>query len=156
MFDTLNDAVGGLDIDRFATAMNNLLPTFNSYFWETNCAGVDAFAQNNWLQLKNYCNPPLSQVARLVKFLRDFEPYTPRCVVIAPLWRQQPWFQQLKALATTYILLPHSPHLFTKLSTSEQRTHYLSNQDWRMCAFFINFKLENSLHFPTLSPPGSG
>jgi hypothetical protein len=31
-------------IDRFATAYNTLLPRFNSYFYEPNTAGIDAFA----------------------------------------------------------------------------------------------------------------
>ena len=69
VFDTLATAAGGLDIDRFATSHNNMLPRFNSYFWETGCAGVDAFAQEDWLRLRNYCNPSLSQIACLVKFI---------------------------------------------------------------------------------------
>ena len=31
-------------MDRFATASNAVLPEFNSYFFETGCAGVDAFS----------------------------------------------------------------------------------------------------------------
>ena len=31
-------------IDRFATAYYTLLPLFNSYFYEPNTAGIDAFA----------------------------------------------------------------------------------------------------------------
>ena len=88
IFDCLSTAVGGFTIDRFATALNTLHPTFNSYFQETGSAGVDAFSQENWLEHTNYCNPPFSQLGRLTKFLREFKPNLPRCVVIAPRWKQ--------------------------------------------------------------------
>jgi hypothetical protein len=88
VFQAIAACVDGLDIDRFATHTNTLLPRFNSYFYEPGTMGVDAFAQDNWLENKNYCNPPISVLNRLVKFLRDFEPRFPPTVVIAPLWVQ--------------------------------------------------------------------
>ena len=77
--------VGELDIDRFVTATNRLLPKYNSYFWEEGCAGVDAFAQSDWDALRNYCNPPFSQVGRLVTFLQQC-PGRIACAIIAPKW----------------------------------------------------------------------
>lgn len=68
----LAHSVGGLDIDRFATAKNAVLSRFNSYFAEPGCEGVDAFAQSNWMEVRNFCNPPISQVARLLSFLATF------------------------------------------------------------------------------------
>ena len=44
VFQQLAHTMGDLDIDRFATALNTLLPRFNSYFHESGCHGVDAFA----------------------------------------------------------------------------------------------------------------
>ncbi len=93
MFKALAESVEGLDIDRFATANNTLLPKFNSYFHETGTHGVDAFAQEDWLEAKNYCNPPISQLNRVVKFMRTFAPCMPQALVIAPKWVQQPWYQ---------------------------------------------------------------
>ena len=40
----LSDSVDGLDVDRFATSQNHVLPTFNTYFYEAGSAGTDAFA----------------------------------------------------------------------------------------------------------------
>lgn len=34
-----------MDIDRFATSVNKVLPIFNSFFFEKDSSGVDAFAQ---------------------------------------------------------------------------------------------------------------
>lgn len=36
-------------MDRFASALNTMLPLFNSYFMEYGSSGVDAFAQNDYL-----------------------------------------------------------------------------------------------------------
>ena len=37
-----------VDVDRFATSLNTVCTTFNSYFFKPGCAGIDAFAQSNW------------------------------------------------------------------------------------------------------------
>ena len=34
-----------MDIDRFATYNNKVLPVYNSFFMEKNSSGIDAFAQ---------------------------------------------------------------------------------------------------------------
>ena len=44
MFRELECVFGKLDIDRFATYANKLLPRFNSYFLEQDSIGIDAFA----------------------------------------------------------------------------------------------------------------
>lgn len=44
IFRALATSVGGLDVDRFATPTNTLLPTYNTYFFEQGTSGVDAFA----------------------------------------------------------------------------------------------------------------
>jgi hypothetical protein len=85
VFNALEVAVNGFDIDRFATARNTLLPTFNSYFLEPGCAGVDAFAQADWESTVSYCHPPIGVLPKLANFLLDVHP-TARAVVIAPKW----------------------------------------------------------------------
>ena len=65
---TINPAVitylqvsfGTINIDRFATAANKVVPHFNSYFYEPGCSGTDAFAQKDWGEGINFVNPPLS------------------------------------------------------------------------------------------------
>lgn len=75
-------------IDRFATAANRVMPTFNSYFHEPGCDGVDAFAQTNWQEHVNFCNPPFSTMGKLVKFLHTYDPPQPPTIIIAPRWYQ--------------------------------------------------------------------
>lgn len=44
IFSYIFDIIGPFSIDRFATKNNTLLDLFNSYFYEFNTAGIDAFA----------------------------------------------------------------------------------------------------------------
>ena len=56
----LEKAFGPLDIDRFATSTNAVLPRYNTMFWEEGSSGVDAFAQSDWAKFRNFCNPPFA------------------------------------------------------------------------------------------------
>ena len=141
--------MGGLDIDRFATAANTLLPRFNSYFAEQGSCGTDAFAQNDWAQLRNFCNPPFSQLPRLLQYLSNTAP-TAICVVIAPKWVQQHWFQGFFHLADTTLLLPHRPDLVRIIQGDQTTPPYLKNRSWRLCAFIINTPLVSPPPFPKL------
>ena len=76
---------GTLDVDRFATDANAVLPVYNTMFWEPGSSGVDAFAQGDWMTKVNFCNPPFAQVARLVRFL-TVERRGARALVIVPHW----------------------------------------------------------------------
>ena len=144
--------MGGCTIDRFATAANKCCKLFNSYFWEEGTHGVDAFAQGDWAEHTNYCNPPLSQISRLCKFLQGFKPNLPRCIVVAPKWMSQPWYQQLLALSDSAYLLPHRADLFVEVPGGIPQQPYLKNSNWRMVAFVIGMQ---PLVPPSLTPLGN-
>ena len=63
-----------LSIDRFATQANTLLPKFNTLFIELGSVGTDAFAQSDYNQEVNFCNPPYSILGKLFKFITDYYP----------------------------------------------------------------------------------
>lgn len=107
--------MGGLDIDRFATAQNKVLPKFNSYFMETGCMGIDAFAQTDWMTLRNFCNPPISQLNKLLTFIKRNYPRAP-CVIITPKWQQQPWFQGFLDISDSCLLLPDQEDLVENIT----------------------------------------
>ena len=44
LFRYLEQCFGYIDVDRFATYKNILLPVFNSFFMEKHTSGIDAFA----------------------------------------------------------------------------------------------------------------
>ena len=96
---------GRLDIDRFATYVNKLLPKFNSFFFEKDTCGVDAFAQDDWNLYLNYLNPPFPILGRVTNFLQYNEPNA-KFILIAPYWVGSPWYGRLASLCDHIFLLP--------------------------------------------------
>ena len=109
VFSQLQRAWGPCTVDRFATTNNAQLPRFNSAWACPGTAGVDAFAQADWAQELNYCNPPWELLDRLAQHLR--ETGAP-AVVVAPHWPAQGWYQALRSLSSEMWLLPAAPDLF--------------------------------------------
>jgi len=109
VFARLQRLWGPCTVDRFATANNAQLPRFNSAWACPGSAGVDAFAQPDWAEEVNYCNPPWELLDRLAQHLR--ETGAP-AVVVAPHWPAQAWYQALRSLSSELLLLPAAPDLF--------------------------------------------
>ena len=96
-------------VDRFATALNRQLPRYNSAWADPQTAGVDAFAQLDWAEHHNWCNPPWALLDRLAQHLDETGA---SATVVAPFWPAQAWFQRLQDLATEWRRLPAAPDLF--------------------------------------------
>lgn len=82
----IEQAFGKIYCDRFATDANKVCRRFNSFFYEPNCAGVDAFAQNDWEAGLNWVHPPLSLIDKVLLFLRSNAP-TATCLILVPKWQ---------------------------------------------------------------------
>lgn len=93
VFKTIDNMWGPHTVDRFASLQTAHLPRFNSRFHHPLSEGIDALAQQNWHTENNSVNPPFRLMPQVMEIIR-----TSRAIatVIAPLWRAQPWFQQLK------------------------------------------------------------
>lgn len=63
-----------------------MLDNFTSLFLELNSSGIDAFAQHNWNDKNNYCNPPFAVLGRLTIFLQYDVPEA-NYPGIAPFWQ---------------------------------------------------------------------
>ena len=96
-------------VDRFATARNRQLPRYNSAWADPQTAGIDAFAQLDWKQQHNWCNPPWALLDRLAQHLDETGS---SATVVAPFWPAQAWFQRLQAISTEWRRLPSAPGLF--------------------------------------------
>lgn len=77
-------------VDRFASDLNHVVDRFNSYFWCPGTAGVNAFAQTDWLFSNNWCNPPFWMIGQLIMFLREM---CAAATIIVPCWPKQPWWR---------------------------------------------------------------
>ena len=65
VFHKINEALGPLEIDLFASRMTYQLPRFFSWRPDPQAAAVDAF-QQDWSQLRGYANPPWCLVGRVL------------------------------------------------------------------------------------------
>jgi hypothetical protein len=82
------------NIDRFATESNTVCQRYNSYLPEPNSEAVDGMAQF-WGHPSdvNWINPPFHMMADVVlKALKE----KAKCIIVAPVWRSQLWFQVLE------------------------------------------------------------
>jgi hypothetical protein len=132
VFAELDSRWGPHTIDRFATALNTHLPRFNSYWGDPLSEGVDAFAQDNWTNENNWCNPPWSELSRLAQHLRESGA---AATVVVPHWPAQPWFQQLSTLAAESMTYAPTPGLFSpgKLGGSE----HSGSTPWHVTCFRV-------------------
>ena len=108
-FRRLDQRWGAHTVDRFAAESNALLPRFNTAWAQPGSEGVDAFAQANWRQENNWCNPPWALLPRLAAFLRKTGA---AATVIAPDWPAQAWYHQLGNLALDVVRMSARPDLF--------------------------------------------
>jgi hypothetical protein len=62
----INECFMRITIDRFATRQNRVTKLFNSYLYEEDCTGIDAFSQNDYPEHINYMFPPISLAGRVI------------------------------------------------------------------------------------------
>ena len=105
------DAVEQHSVDRFATALNALLPRFNSRWEQPGAEAVNSLAlsDEHWHSEKNWCNPPWSLLPTLADKL---EQSGAAATVVAPDWPRENWAAKLDALAIEVTRIPAHTGLF--------------------------------------------
>eukprot|EP00873_Tetraselmis_striata_P014461 jgi/Tetstr1/434725/TSEL_023778.t1 len=73
MFAELEAMWGAHSVDRFASAMNAMLPRNNAAWLDPGCEAVDSLhlSDAEWRRENNYCNPPWPLLPDLVQKLRQ-------------------------------------------------------------------------------------
>ena len=95
-FDRVLTMFPGLNIDLFASHLNNKLPQYVSWLPDKNAAFCDAFLLD-WSQFYAYAFPPFNLIG---KVLRKVVLDRAEIVVIVPEWRTQFWFSKLMSMLT--------------------------------------------------------
>jgi hypothetical protein len=90
-FNFLQQRWGPFDVDRFASHLNNQLPTFNSKFWCPGTSGVDCFTLD-WGTVNNWVNADYSMMHKVVLHMRYCKA---RGCLIVPYWPSRPWWHLL-------------------------------------------------------------
>jgi len=91
VFQELNQTLGPLEVDLFASRLTHQLPRFFSWRPDPQAEAIDAF-QQDWSQLKGYANPPWCLVGRVLNNVRSQDA---QLVLVAPVWRGKSWYPVL-------------------------------------------------------------
>ena len=93
---------GPLEVDMFASRLTTQLERFFSWRPDSEVEARDAFSQD-WtrLQRKGYANPPWNLVGRVLNRVQQQEITQ---VLIAPVWKSQPWYPTLLELLVDFPL----------------------------------------------------
>ena len=100
-FNRINQILGPLEIDLFATRLTHQLPQFVSWKPDPLAMMTDAFAMD-WSKRKAYANPPWNLIGRVLAQCRRQQA---ELVLIAPTWKDQPWYPTLLEMVTRTPLL---------------------------------------------------
>ena len=142
-FSYIQQLWGPFSVDLFATAVNAQLPRFVTRFPCPSALATDAFhhpwstfQQVGGSTLPLYANPPWIEIPHV---LEKIEAERVQLVLIAPIWTDAPWWQDLLGMTRcTPIRLAHTPHLF--LPGYLGNTKPVGPPNWEAtAAFFLQY-----------------
>jgi hypothetical protein len=98
-------------IDRFASALNTLLPRYNANWLDPSCEAMDALhlTDSAWQAKNNWRNPPWPM---LPDFAQKLQQSGAAATVVAPRWQRKAWHHALTELACHETVMPARTHLF--------------------------------------------
>ena len=98
VFQKIQESMGPLEVDLFASRLTRQLPHFYSWRADPEAAATDAFMQD-WSHLRGFANPPWCLISRC---LSKVKAEGARIVLVTPLWNTQPWFPVVLELLEDY------------------------------------------------------
>eukprot|EP00873_Tetraselmis_striata_P021815 jgi/Tetstr1/442079/TSEL_003162.t1 len=102
---------GPHSIDRFASALNTLLPRYNAAWLGPTCEAVDSLhlPDADWRRENNWCNAPWPLLPDLVQKLHQ---NGAAATVVAPRWEGKAWHQALTEMAVEELTVAPRAGLF--------------------------------------------
>ena len=106
VFNKINQVMGPLQVDLFASRLTHQLQDFVSWRPDPEAMATDAFTLD-WKQFRGYANLPWSLVGRVQSQVKKAQ-----LVLVAPIWKSQIWYPTLLGMVMQEpLLLPASPEL---------------------------------------------
>ena len=119
VFNKINQVIGPLQVDLFASRLTHQLRDFVSWRPDPEAMATDVFTLD-WKQFRGYANPPWSLVGRVPSQVKELKA---QLVLVAPVWKSQIWYPTLLGMVIQEpLLLPASPELI-------QPTHRVNKPD---------------------------
>jgi len=110
IFQRIIQSLGMCNVDLFATRLNAQMENFVSWRPDPEAIGTDAL-QLNWTNWRGYAFPPFCLIGKCLRKVREEKA---SLILIAPVWRSQPWYPMLLELLTDFPrVLPVDPALLT-------------------------------------------
>ncbi|KAK6196318.1 hypothetical protein SNE40_001564 [Patella caerulea] len=136
LFRYIDKMWGPHTIDRCASLVTTQIPTYNSYYSDPECVGIDCLAQSDWGIHNNYVNPPF----RILNKVLDVIVAQKACAtVIAPKWVTKPWYQRIIQMSISPpIRIPNNSRTFINFG---QTPEPLKNPRWHIFAWRISGEL---------------
>ena len=98
LFHKIQQTFGPLEVDLFATRLSAQCRRYFSWRPDPSAEATDAFLQV-WTHIKGYANPPWNLVGRT---LAQVQSQQANLVLVAPVWRSQPWYPTLLHMLVDY------------------------------------------------------
>ena len=95
IFREIDRTLGPLEVDLFASRLTAQCQAYFSWRPDPYATATDAFLQD-WAQLRGYANPPWCLVGRVLAQVQTQEA---RVILVAPVWKSQPWYPLLLSMA---------------------------------------------------------
>ena len=119
VFQTINNKLGPLEVDLFASRLSTQLPMFVNWRPDPEAMATDAFTLD-WKAMKAYANPPWSVAGRV---LAQVQQQKADLVLVAPVWKTQTWYPALLGMCWDF------PRIIAKRCDLFQPTHPRSMPD---------------------------
>jgi hypothetical protein len=128
---------GKHSIDRFASALNTLLPRYNADWKDLTCEAMDALhlRDNDWRRVNKWCNRPWPLLPNLVQKLRQSGA---TATVVAPRWTGKVWHQALTEMAFEEIIVAPRRDLFQPRRRALRGT--TCSPHWHVTIFRVPFR----------------
>ena len=98
IFQKIDHLFGPIEVDLFASRLTRQCPVYFSWRPDPYAAATDAFLQD-WSQVKRFANPPWNLVGRV---LSQTKAQQAEVVLVAPVWKAQPWYSMLLHMLIDY------------------------------------------------------
>ena len=98
IFQKLQQSLGPLEIDQFASRLTKQLPRYYSWRPDPEAESTDAFLQN-WTPMRGFANPPWCLIPRCLSQIKQQQA---RVLLITPLWPCQPWLPVVLGMLQDY------------------------------------------------------
>ena len=113
IFHKIQRTFGLLEVDLFATRLSAQCQCYFNWRPDPSAEATDAFLQV-WTHIKGYANPPWNLIGRTLTQVQT------QWVLVAPVWKSQPWYPTLLHMLIDY------PRLITvELETMVNRNNSL-------------------------------